>query len=294
MEESQATFTYESLGTLLRKTRLERSLDIAEVAQETRIPPETVRAMEADDYAALPAMAFARGFYSLYAKLLDLDQDEVLQRFTDEYQNADYDSGERTVYSTQWHGKDIGSIAERPSPSAGPIISISLIVIVLAAAGISWYAGYNPAKQISNWLKSFQEPEVEVVLEKAPAPEDTRSEVPTGTDLQAVEPVEETEAAEIVFQPPEPPVIQPVAEPRYQLIAEFQDPAEIVLTLDEDAPQRVSMMGGSIETWQADEQIVLEIPAGAGVRLYLNGIVVPLPPAEDGTITVSIPQYFLE
>ena len=60
MEESSSTYTEESLGTLLRTIRIERSLDISEVAQETRIPPETLRAMEADDYKALPAMAFAR------------------------------------------------------------------------------------------------------------------------------------------------------------------------------------------------------------------------------------------
>lgn len=292
MEESKSTSTYESLGTLLRTIRLERSLDISEIAQETRIPPETLRAMEADDYKALPSMAFARGFYGLYAKMLELDQVEILQRFAREYRNADYEPGQQAVHSSQWRGKDIGSIAERPSPSAGPIISISLLIIVLAAAAISWYAGYNPAKQISNWLRGFQQPEVEAVTQE-PTP-DSAAPQPL---VKALEEQPQPDMIEMPAPAPQPPVESSqsaISETRYQLVAEFLDPAEIVLTLDEEAPQAVSMLGGSIETWQADEQIILEIPANAEVRLYLNGIVVPLPPAENGTITVSIPEYFLE
>ena len=65
----------ESLGMLLRKLRLERSLDISDVAEETKIPPATIRAMEADDYSSLPALAFARGFYAIYSEMLNLDQE---------------------------------------------------------------------------------------------------------------------------------------------------------------------------------------------------------------------------
>ena len=320
---------YESLGTLFRKTRMERSLDISEVAQETRIPPETIRAIEADDYGALPALAFARGFYSLYAQALGLNPDEVLQRFAEEYQVDDYGVRKREPYTTQWQGKDIGSIAERPTNSAGPIIGISLLVIILAAALISWYAGYNPAKQISNWLRSFQQqPEVEIVREQqqptvesvtelqqpaaetlaeqqqaaetAPEyqpspPEGTQSLEESSTEELPAEPAQTIEeAVDQPLQEPMEAVIATVEEARYQLVAEFQDPAEIVISLDGEEPQDMSMTGGTIETWQAHEKIVLELPPEAAVRLYLNGIVVPLPPAENDRVTVAIPDYFLE
>lgn len=317
MEEAKATFTYESLGTLFRKTRMERSLDISEVSQETRIPPETIRAIEADDYSALPALAFARGFYSLYARALDLDPDEVLQRFSEEYQVDDYTVRKREPYTTQWQGKDIGSIAERPTNSAGPIIGISLLVIILAATLISWYAGYNPAKQLSNWLRSFQQqPEVEIVTEQQQpeveiVTEQQQTTVERATEYQPppaeeVQPLQESapelltdsadtvETSEQPLPPPVEQVIPTVEETRYQLVAEFQDPAEIVISLDGEEPQDMSITGGTIETWQAREKIVLELPPEAAVRLYLNGIVVPLPPAENDRVTVAIPDYFLE
>ena len=65
MRNDNAPEEFETLGALFRRLRLERSLEIKDVAEETRIPPKTVRAMEMDEYDRLPAPAFARGFYTL-------------------------------------------------------------------------------------------------------------------------------------------------------------------------------------------------------------------------------------
>ena len=151
---------------LLRKLRLERSLDIKDVAEETKIPPATLRAMEADDYSVLPALAFARGFYALYSDLLNLDQDEIVQRFLKEYHKADYtrisESGTPSL-----NGRQIGSMAERPTHFLRTAVGITVLAIILIGAGISWYAGYNPASHLSQWLRSFQEPQVEIIEQTA-------------------------------------------------------------------------------------------------------------------------------
>ena len=160
MEASSAD--NESLGMLLRKLRLERSLDISDVAEETKIPPATIRAMEADDYASLPALAFARGFYAIYSELLNLDQEEIVKRFLAEYQGADLNAKGEAV-SPSLQGKQIGIMAERPTHFLRTAIGITLLAIILIGAGICWYAGYNPANHISQWLRSFQEPQVEII-----------------------------------------------------------------------------------------------------------------------------------
>jgi cytoskeletal protein RodZ len=283
MENQRRVPDQETLGDLFRKMRKEKDLEILDVAQETRIPPQTVRAIEADDFSMLPALAFARGFYSLYAKLLELDQDEILQRFIEEYAQDESSEKQGDVYPQQWQGENVGNLAERPAYTAGSIISFSLLVIVLTAAGISWYAGYNPAKHISNWLRGFQEtPGVEVIQEQTEQPlQDTRAESPA---------VEET----LPLQFPAKPELPAIAEARFQLVAEFQESTDISIGLDEAEPETLSLPGGSIETWEAEERIVMELPGNAVVRLYLNGIVVPLPPAVDDKIVVSIPDYFLD
>ncbi len=152
----------ESLGMLLRKLRLERSLDISDVAAETKIPPATIRAMEADDYSSLPALAFARGFYAIYSELLSLDQEEIVERFLSDYQQADF-KGKTDDASTSLQGKQIGSMAERPTHFLRTAIGITVLAIILIGAGICWYAGYNPANHISQWLRSFQEPQIEII-----------------------------------------------------------------------------------------------------------------------------------
>jgi len=147
---------------LLRKLRLERSLDISDIAEETKIPPATIRAMEADDYSTLPALAFARGFYAIYAELLNLDQEEVVKRFLDDYRNADF-AKKPDIASPSLTGKQVGSMAERPSHFLRTAVGISILAVILIGSGICWYAGYNPANQISQWLRSFQEPNIEII-----------------------------------------------------------------------------------------------------------------------------------
>ena len=157
----------ESLGMLFRRLRLERSLDISDIAEETKIPPATIRAMEADDYSSLPALAFARGFYAIYADLLNLDQDEVVARFLDDYRTEDF-TRKTDISSPSLKGKQIGSMAERPSHFLRTAAGITVLAVILIGAGICWYAGYNPANQISQWLRSFQEPQIEIIEQSQP------------------------------------------------------------------------------------------------------------------------------
>ncbi|MGI9536981.1 MAG: helix-turn-helix domain-containing protein [Desulfocapsaceae bacterium] len=159
----------ESLGMLLRKLRLERSLDISDVAEETKIPPATIRAMEADDFSALPALAFARGFYAIYSEMLNLDQDEIVERFLVEYHNTDI-TGKSDPAAPSLKGKQIGSMAERPTHFLRTAIGITVLAIILIVAGISWYAGYNPANHISQWLRGFQGPQIEIIEQTKPNP----------------------------------------------------------------------------------------------------------------------------
>ncbi len=280
METHRTAPDHETIGEIFRKLRLERSLEIADIAQETRIPPETLRAMEADDYSMLPAIAFARGFYGLYARTLGLDQEKVLQHFSREYAQDAPNQNKDTTFSQSWGGDNINSIAERPSHTAGSIISFSLVVIILVVAGICWYAGYNPAKQVSNWLRGFQETAVLVEEPAAQVPQETSPPEPT--------------TQQALPQNPAQPGKTAMKEAKYRLVAEFQQPTNITISLDDAPPQQLSLPAGSTESWQADQHIVLELPDTTAVRLYLNGIIVPLPPAVEDKIVISIPEYFRE
>lgn len=72
----------ESIGQYLKRIREERGLSIGEVARLTRIKPDQIEALEEDRLEKFPGEVFARGFVRIYARCLDLDEDETMDRFS--------------------------------------------------------------------------------------------------------------------------------------------------------------------------------------------------------------------
>lgn len=65
-------------GSILREAREKLGLTVAEVAAQIKFAPRQIEALEADDYANLPEVAFLRGFVRSYAKILRLDAEALL------------------------------------------------------------------------------------------------------------------------------------------------------------------------------------------------------------------------
>ena len=75
-----------SPGTVLRGAREARGESVGEVAFALKLSPRQIDAMENDDFAALPGMAFVRGFMRNYARYLGIDAApllEAVQRLVD-------------------------------------------------------------------------------------------------------------------------------------------------------------------------------------------------------------------
>ena len=70
-----------SYGLYLQSLRVEKGISIEQVAAETRIRAEILRAIEAEDHGNLPDEVFVKGFLQSFAKVIGADQTEVLRRF---------------------------------------------------------------------------------------------------------------------------------------------------------------------------------------------------------------------
>jgi cytoskeleton protein RodZ len=68
----------ESAGALLRAAREAAGLSVDAVAQQLKLAPRQVKAIEDGEFAQLPGRTFVRGFVRNYARLLRLDPDPVL------------------------------------------------------------------------------------------------------------------------------------------------------------------------------------------------------------------------
>lgn len=69
-----------SVGQRLREAREAAGLSLEEVAIRLRLRLEWLRALEEDDFASLPPMAFVAGYLRSYARLLGLPAEELTSR----------------------------------------------------------------------------------------------------------------------------------------------------------------------------------------------------------------------
>ena len=71
-------------GALLAQGREAAGLSVDAVAQQLKLAPRQIRALEAGDFAALPGRTFVRGFVRNYARLVHIDPPAALAALPDE------------------------------------------------------------------------------------------------------------------------------------------------------------------------------------------------------------------
>lgn len=74
----------EAVGDTLRRIRQERGFSIEQVAGLTRISPRYIQALEEGRLADFPSEVTARGFVRLFARVLGLNEQDVIRRFSKE------------------------------------------------------------------------------------------------------------------------------------------------------------------------------------------------------------------
>lgn len=75
-------------GDLLRRVREARGVEIKDIAARTKISPAHLRAIEAEEYASLPAAVYLRGFVAEIAKFLRLDVEQVTRTYLRRFRSA--------------------------------------------------------------------------------------------------------------------------------------------------------------------------------------------------------------
>lgn len=74
----------QSIGADLRAARLARGESQADVAHQLCLRESYIEAIETGNFAVLPGVVYAVGFLRSYARYLQLDADELIQRFKEE------------------------------------------------------------------------------------------------------------------------------------------------------------------------------------------------------------------
>lgn len=268
----------EPFGECLKKAREKKTLSLEQVASQTRIPESHLRALESEDFENLPAKVFVKGFVRSYAKVLDLDEEDTLQRFLEAS-----DSFYAQVQPDSPH-MQVRLEAERQS-----IVSWKLIVIVVAvvAIGALW-----------SWLPEQQEQPIALPEPEVPSPiEPTEKSVPSSSSpeenvspaasIDSV-PAEPSSPASAVTAPQptstELPIVKPVPQTSpisamekttndgsHVLEIEATQLTWVVVQSDQQAPNEALLQPGQRITWNANTQFLVTLGNAAGVVIRLNG-----------------------
>ncbi|SHO49718.1 helix-turn-helix domain-containing protein [Desulfopila aestuarii] len=169
----------ESLGQFLKRTRIARGLEFEQVVEETRISTSNLKAMESDDFAALPADAFSRGFYTIYARKLLLDPEEIVARYRIE-RGVIPKRGGTMAHNPPGHkaAQQVSNMAEPSAVSPLSTLGYIILMLIILAGGLCWYFNINPATYLSEQLRSFQTEQTETI---SPAPKEENTPLPAGS-----------------------------------------------------------------------------------------------------------------
>jgi transcriptional regulator with XRE-family HTH domain len=124
------------LGERLRAAREEKELSLEQVAAETRIPLNYLRALEDEAFDVFTSEVHARGFLRNYASYLERDPEEIADVF-DQTRTPPRGKRASTMDSSE------GSLQAGPSTRATDILLALVALALLALGGFSAYLRQN-------------------------------------------------------------------------------------------------------------------------------------------------------
>lgn len=131
----------ETAGQVLCRAREAAGFVRAQVAEITKIPERHLLAIEQDDFAALPARAYAVGFSRTYARALGLDEAEIARMVRAALDGARAEPAQRAATF------EPGDPARIPS-SAFAWVAAILAIGVIVAGFTFWRSYYSPAAEL--------------------------------------------------------------------------------------------------------------------------------------------------
>jgi cytoskeleton protein RodZ len=304
-------------GAQLAAQREAMGWTVEQIADQLKLAPRQVKALEAGDYAALPNMAVVRGFVRAYAKVVKLDATPLVAMI-EVVSPTSHEAAPPRKEATTFSESRFPSMTARSSGTAGWLAGIAVVVVVGAAGAYAWKAGMIPATLFqrseapaavaAEEAKPAAAEPIETTLLK-PGEESGNPVQSTNVPLISVPPQTPTDTAPApatvapTATAPAPVAATPPAAPAAVVPAPAPAPAavastghQLVLKVTEDSwveirrPGSTSLISrlvkaGSTETFDIKDPALLIVGKPGGVEATLGGAPLALPPVAGGTIS---------
>lgn len=235
-----------SAGYVLRTAREKQGLSIEEVVAKIKLAPRQIIALEADDFKALPELAFIRGFVRSYAKLLQLEVQPLLDALPGAVKvNAEPAQVEITFPAEK-----------KLRQQNVNLLVAAFLVALLIAVFVVWQARtVRPAKITSDVTVAATPSEQAAVRGAFEMIAITASEVPAATELATI-PASIVSASMPVTQPvpvAAPVVTGPVAAPLAATISASTAKTALRLVFDKESWAEIKDQSGKTLSRQVNQ-----------------------------------------
>lgn len=174
-------------GAVLARHREMLGWSVEHVAEQLKMAPRQVVALEADDYAALPGLAVVRGFVRAYAKILKIDAAPLTAMIEVEAVAPSVPHHLPSDLSRKMAQSGIPVTSGQPGRIW--LLAGGGVVLILALVAAAQYMGY--IQPMDQWVKS------------QPAPASAVATAPSGTTVHALpSPVAQAPNAAVTTLPP--------------------------------------------------------------------------------------------
>jgi cytoskeleton protein RodZ len=312
----------QSLGAFLREHREQKGASLTEACEATKISLPVLKAIEEDAYERMPAEAFCRGFYSLYASFLELDPKIILEQYEASKETVQK-SSKKPAKPPVKKSRSCTNYAEPSSISPATSLTIFTVACLITVAGICWYFNWNPVDYINTKLMlpqpSMEQEQTQAAQQTPAAPLPDPAAIEAGSQGHGTESFNENEATagitnkeEAGSLEPLPPMLlsetndkvieelpekaqtaSPAVAP-YHLEIYFSSNGTLKVTLDDGFVLDKHFSAGETLQWEVEKKIILDMPETISGTLRLNEIEIPLPEAENGRRMLSLPEDLLD
>jgi cytoskeletal protein RodZ len=239
------------LGDEFRAAREARHLSLSDVSEQIHIRSVYLQSLEDEDWAAIAAPVYVRGFIRTYARFLGLDPELAVGRF----------NGALGEAADRRHEPVAVRSSQRRRPSFWLWGAIAVAVLLVA------FVGYN-------YFELQDSDKYPVVVDSAaPAPAQVDSAAPAlAPSAPTASPTAATHvAAPVAVAPPPSPAPKPAASVGGKLEMRLIEPSWVFVKVDGIKRLEATLPAGTTRDFGGGKTVSIRVGNAGGVDLRLNG-----------------------
>jgi cytoskeletal protein RodZ len=272
-----------SLGQRLQEERAKRGLSIEEIADQTRINPAYIRAIETDDLSSLPGGFFYRSFVRQYARMLGLPEAEysgfLTRSLEDEVKNIERLETALPERHISVPPMPTG-VVNKAEETRRWVIRLSVLMAVIVLCSGVYY--------VYQWWRTTQEIAAQQQAAAAQTPPEPVKPAPA---------VQTPPPQETVTQPPvqEPAPAPPAPSSPVTVVVNAREAVWAGVTADGKPVFQAALNPGESKTFEASERIRIRLGNAGGAEITYNGKAIPAvgPVGQVRTVEFNPQEYRL-